>query len=134
MSKDVRSNSSSLAGCGLHIEAVVDAAKDPRVVDVIGDLLPTRVVEHHVRHQRVSEGDGMSIRAEDVLEDATSRGAEAPMPGRIARERRCENQRLPVRIALGLAIGVRIAGPDSRHRPPEVVEILGIKPRACECV
>jgi hypothetical protein len=41
--------------------------------------------------------------------------------------------RLSAKVTISFMLSL-IAGPDSRDRLPEVVEILGIKHRACECV
>ena len=77
MPKDVPSNLSALARRALLVEAVVHAAEDARVIDIVGDLLPARVVHHHVGYERVGQRDRVAVLAEHA---SSTRRAAAPKP------------------------------------------------------
>src|SRR5690242_14581632 len=56
--EDVPADLPPLAGARLLVEAEVDPAVDPGVVDVVGDLPPGGVVEDDARQTGIGQGDG----------------------------------------------------------------------------
>ena len=51
MTQNVVAHEPALACTGLLVEPKVNAAIDARVVDVVGDLLERRLLQHDVRHE-----------------------------------------------------------------------------------
>jgi hypothetical protein len=85
---DERPDLTSLAGTGLLIEPEVDAAVDPRVVDVPGNFRERRVMEHDVRHRRVRQRDRVVPLAEDACGHRPGGVARGRVRGGVAGETR----------------------------------------------
>src|SRR5688572_24546182 len=98
MAHDARSDLPALAVSGFLIEAVVYAAVNPRVIDIVRDLFKRGVVQNDARKLGIAQNDRVSIFAEYMLEDATCGRAETGVTGRIAGKWWREDQRLPRKI------------------------------------
>src|SRR5687768_5461628 len=98
MPQNVTADLASLPRRLLLIESVVHTAVDARIVDIVGDLLPARIVERHVRHFRAGECEGVSVLAKHMFEHASRCSTERGVPGRIARKRRREDEWCPGRV------------------------------------
>src|SRR5690606_14142128 len=92
--RDVRADRRSLARTFLLIEAEVDSAVDPGIVDVGGDLAEPRVLQHDVRQRGTRHGDAMPAAPEAALEHHAGRVAGGRVAGRVAREAGRGNERL----------------------------------------
>ena len=85
---DERPDLTPLAGAGLLVEPEVDAAEDPRVVDVAGDFPERRVVEHDGRHRRMRQRDRVVPLAEDACGHRPGSVARGRVRGGVAGETR----------------------------------------------
>jgi hypothetical protein len=61
MAENVLAHARSQAGSTLLVETIVNATIYSRIVNIICDLFPTRVMEHNLGQKGVGEGDGVSI-------------------------------------------------------------------------
>src|SRR5687768_14854100 len=101
----------------------MDTAVDPGVIDIIRNLLPRGVIENHARRVWAGQRDRVAALTIDVLEHLTSGARRARMVRRITGERRCDYERQPIWVWIGLLVAICIAGPDRCHWPPGVVVI-----------
>ena len=126
---DVGGDAATEIVAGLLIEPEMNAAVNPRVVDVIADLVERLVMERQVcdrRVQRIGHGDRVAAFAVETAEDLGGAVAPARVVRRVAREagRRDVGQVVGVRI-IDLLVAVIAREADGILRTPEVVVILG---------
>ncbi len=124
---DVARDPREVLGGLRHRGAVVEAAPDPRVLDVLHELL-----ELHVGPRRSRGGAGHRhlepLRAEVLLQRLRQAGREAGMPGRVLRVV-ARDERQPGRVLRRRRVAVGVGPLDRVVRSPEHEVVLGFPAR-----
>src|SRR5688572_2618014 len=108
----VAAHALTLAAADLLVETEVDAAEDPRVVDVVGDRAEAPVAQRQAGQGGSGEGDGVASAAVEALQDL-ARGASRRGVGRgITRVARRGDERREGRTGRRAGVVVGGAGPD----------------------
>ena len=110
---------------GVVVQARVDAAVDAADAGLVSGLAEARERACHPC-QRGAGGGEAGVVAEGGGQDTGRSGAEGAVPGHVARVRRGDEQRRPVRVQGGRGVAVLVGVLDRRHGAPEVVEVLGV--------
>ena len=84
--KNERSNLPSLTPSCLLIVAKVNLAEDPGVVDVVGNLLPSGVMERHTRSCRAGQSDLKAVLTINALKNSASGASSTRVRRRVARK------------------------------------------------
>src|SRR5215472_16490307 len=100
------------------------SAVDPRVRDVIGDLLERSVLQDNGRGPRIRYGHQVPALTIETAQNLGSSVTTAAVIRGVARKTRGENEWEKVGIAFRLRVSVCIAGTDCRLRTPEDVVVL----------